>query len=198
MKKLSVIVILLLLLTVTANATEIPRESVADYLSEDCVIISERLISDVLTEVKQGLGYADAKAKCNRILFDAWLNGKTDGYSFGDLTVIANNAIFLYRDMYLHPEVYAQNDIFVKLLINDIIIAFSSGDITYREAVKLSYERILQTADKSFGFEKNCVGDSCYWNVPSIDTSQFTTARKLLLESMKHPPDDGCFYCICK
>ena len=187
MKKLSVIVILLLVLTTTANATEIPRESVADYISEDCVIVSEGLISDVLTEVKQGLGYADAKAKCSRILFDAWLNGKTDGYSFGDLTVVANNAIFLYRDMYLRPEVYAQNDIFVKSLINDLITKLANGNITYREAVKLSYERILQTADKSFSFEKNCVGDSGYWNIPSIDTSQFTTARKLLLEAMQAP-----------
>jgi len=55
------------------------------------------------------IGYADARAKSNRIFFNAWLNGKTSGFSYGELVDIANSAIWLYRDMYLRTDFYTNN-----------------------------------------------------------------------------------------
>lgn len=54
--------------------------------------------------MQNGLGYADARAKSNRIFFNAWLNGQTNGYSYGELVDVANCAIWQYRDMYLRPD----------------------------------------------------------------------------------------------
>lgn len=62
MKALIFLIISVLFIT-PVSAAEVPRESVALYLTEDCVIVAENLISDVLTEVQNGLGFSDARAK---------------------------------------------------------------------------------------------------------------------------------------
>lgn len=67
---------------------------------------TEDLISGILEEVKTGQEYADARAKSNVMIFNAWLNGQTGRYAYGELTPIANNAIYQYRDMYLRPNFY--------------------------------------------------------------------------------------------
>ena len=61
MKKIIICLIIILTATTTTNATEVPRESVSLHISEDCVIVAESLISNVLTEVQNGLGYSDVK-----------------------------------------------------------------------------------------------------------------------------------------
>ena len=103
MKTIKAIIILTLvsIFTTTTYAAEVPRESVPCNATNEAIIIVESFIGDILTEVQNGLGYADARAKSNRIFFNAWLNGQTCGFSYGELVDIANNAIWQYRDMYL-------------------------------------------------------------------------------------------------
>ena len=93
---------------VAVNAAPVPRESAPCNATEHQITVAEGFISGILDEVKNGMGFADAKAKSNGIFFNAWLNGQTSGYSYGELTAIANNAIFQYRDMYLRPNFYKE------------------------------------------------------------------------------------------
>ena len=107
MKKsiISIISIVSVLITsFSVSAAEVPRESAPCNATNGAIIVAESFIGDILTEVQNGLGYADARAKSNRIFFNAWLNGQTNGYSYGELVNIANNAIWQYRDMYLRPN----------------------------------------------------------------------------------------------
>ena len=78
-----------------------PKESAPFNSTNEAIIVVESFIGDILTEIQKGLGYADARARSNRIFFDAWLNGQTIDYSYGELVDIANAAIWQYRDMYL-------------------------------------------------------------------------------------------------
>lgn len=75
MKKISIFLITLSLTAsaVTANAAPIPKESLPCYATTEQVAVIENLISGILDEVKNGLGYADARAKSNVIIFNAWL-----------------------------------------------------------------------------------------------------------------------------
>ena len=52
----------------------VPRESAPCNATEHQIIVAESYISGILDEVKNGMGFADAKAKSNRIFFTAWLN----------------------------------------------------------------------------------------------------------------------------
>lgn len=183
MKKLLVILCLLSIISTTVNAAEVPRESVALHLTEDCVIVAENLIADVLTEVENGLGYADARAKSNRILFNAWLGGQTKEYSYGDLTIVANNAIFQYRDMYLRPDFYAENVEKVRAIIAPVVEDYKSGKITYSEAEFNARNKIYQSINPNFDPNIEYMKDPIYRDIPSVDNSLFRIARKLLLES---------------
>lgn len=78
-----------LISTFSVSAAEVPRESAPCDATNEAIIIVESFIGDILTEVQNGLGYADARAKSNRIFFNAWLSGKTNGYSYGELVDIA-------------------------------------------------------------------------------------------------------------
>ena len=103
------------------SAAEVPRESSPCNATNETIIFVENCIGDILTEVQNGLGYADARAKSNRIFFNAWLNGQTNGYSYGELVDIANNAIWQYRDMYLRPDFYKDNLEKVRVIIAPVI-----------------------------------------------------------------------------
>ncbi len=39
---------------------------------------------------------------------------------------------------------------------------------------------IYKSADASFNPDTDMVGDFCYWNIPPVDSAEFTVARKLL------------------
>ena len=65
----------------SVSAAEVPRESVPCNASYEAIVLVESYIGDILAEVQNGLGYADARAKSNRIFFNALLNGQTNGYS---------------------------------------------------------------------------------------------------------------------
>lgn len=170
-------------LSMTAQAAEVPRESVPIRAPQEAVNITENLIGGVLNEVTNGLGYADAKNKTNNIIFNAVISGQTNGYGYGVLTAIANNAIFEYRDLYLRPEYYAAAEAQVKALISDIIADVENGK-EYESARKAAYTRIYQSVNPSYNPEEYFMVDFCYWDVPAVDSAMFNRARKLLLEAV--------------
>ena len=186
MKKsiISIISIVSVLITsFSVSAAEVPRESAPCNATHEAIIFVEGCIGDILTEVQNGLGYADARAKSNRIFFNAWLNGQTNGYSYGELVDIANAAIWQYRDMYLRPDFYANNLEKVRIIIAPVIEDYKSGKITYAEAEFNSRNKIYQSVNPSFNPDVEYMKDPLSRDIPSVDNSLFILARKLILES---------------
>ena len=185
MKTIKTIIILTMvtIFTTTTYAADVPRESAPYYTTNDSIIVAENLIGDILTEVQNGLGYADARAKSNVIIFNAWLNGQTCGFSYGEHVDIANNAIWQYRDMYLRPDFYINNIERVQTIIAPVIEDYKSGKITYTEAEFNARIAIYQSVNPAFNPDVEFAKDSCYRDIPSVDSSLIIIARKLLLES---------------
>ena len=71
MKKTAIFLIAISMITgtISANAAPVPRESLPCYATTKQVTVAENLIGGILDEVKNGLGYADARAKSNLIIF---------------------------------------------------------------------------------------------------------------------------------
>jgi len=182
MKTIKAIIILTLvsIFATTTYAAEVPRESVPCNAANEAIVIVESFIGDILTEVQNGLGYADARAKSNRIFFNAWLNGQTNGYSYGELVDIANAAIWQYRDMYLRPEFYANNLEKVRTIIAPVIEDYKSGKITYAEAEFNARNMIYQSVNPNFNPDVEYMKDPLSRDIPSVDNSLFILARKLL------------------
>ncbi len=166
--------------TFSVNAADIPLESAPMGATPESIQITQNLMGHILDEVQDGLGYAEARAKSNNILFNAVINQQTCGYGFGILSAIANNAIFAYRDMYLRPDFYIQAEETVKTLIADIVQEVENGTTDYDTAVKQSKARIYQSFNPSFHYDEQMTVDSCYRDVPPIDNVYFNRARKLL------------------
>ena len=182
MKKIIICLIITMTITSTVNAAEVPRESAPCNATNEAIVIVESFIGDILTEVQNGLGYADARAKSNRIFFNAWLNGQTNGYSYGELVDIANAAIWQYRDMYLRPDFYANNLEKVRVIIAPVIKDYKSGKITYAEAEFNARNRIYQSVNPDFNPDVEYMKDPLSRDIPSVDNSLFILARKLILE----------------
>ena len=182
MKKAICILTAVLTLTsaFTVNGAEIPLESAPMGANAESVQITQNLVGHILDEVQSGMGFAEARAKSNNILFNAVIGNQTCGYGFGILSAIANNAIFEYRDMYLRPDFYIQAEEKVKLLIADIIQEVENGTTDYDTAVKKSTERIYQSVNPYFNYDEQMALDTCYRDIPSIDSVYFNRARKLL------------------
>ena len=183
MKKIIICLIITMLITSTVNAAEVPKESAPCNATNEAIVIVESFIGDILTEVQNGLGYADARAKSNRIFFNAWLNGQTNGFSYGELVDIANNAIWQYRDMYLRPDFYANNLEKVRVIIAPVIEDYKSGKITYLEAEFNARNKIYQSVNPSFNPDVEYMKDPLSRDIPSVDNSLFILARKLLLST---------------
>ena len=169
-------------ITSTVNAAEVPRESAPCNATNEAIIVVEGFIGDILTEVQNGMGYADARAKSNRIFFNAWLNGQTNGYSYGELVDIANNAIWQYRDMYLRPDFYENNLEKVRTIIAPVIEDYKSGKITYAGAEFTARNKIYQSVKPDFNPDIEYMKDPLSRDIPSVDNSLFILARKLILE----------------
>ena len=183
MKKIVVFLVLITMFTtVGVNASEVPRESAPCNATNEAIIVVESFIGDILTEVQNGMGYADARAKSNRIFFNAWLNGQTNGYSYGELVDIANAAIWQYRDMYLRPDCYANNLEKVRVIIAPVIGDYKSGKITYAEAEFNARTKIYQSVNPLFNPDVEYMKDPLSRDIPSVDNSLFILARKLILE----------------
>ena len=184
MKKFVVFIVLISMFTsMGVKAAEVPRESAPCNATNEAIVIVESFIGDVLNEVQNGLGYADARAKSNRIFFNAWLNGQTSGFSYGELVDIANNALWQYRDMYLRPDFYANNLEKVKTIIASVIEDYKSDKITYAEAEFNARNRIYQSVNPNFNPDVEYMKDPLSRDIPSVDNSLFILARKLILES---------------
>ena len=184
MRKISIILITISIMAsaITVNAAPVPRESAPCNATNEEIILVESFIGDILTDVQNGLGYADARAKSNRIFFNAWLNEQTNGYSYGELVDIANNAIWQYRDMYLRPDFYANNIEKVKVIIAPVIEDYKSDKITYAEAEFNARVKIYQSVNPNFNPDVEYTKDPIYRDIPSVDNSLFILARKLILE----------------
>lgn len=182
MKKFSVLAItaILSLSAVTASAAPIPRETAPEGADEAAIQITENLIGGILDEVYNGAGYALASARANTKIRKAVMNGETNGYGYGVLSPISQNAIRIVRDMYLRPDYYVQLEKKLNVLLADLITDVQDGkdyDTAYEEAKT----RIYQSANPSYNPTVDRVGDFCYWNIPAVDAAEFTVARKLLL-----------------
>ena len=176
-------IVSVLISSFSVSAAEVPRESAPCNASNEAIIFVESCIGDILTEVQNGLGYSDARAKSNRIFFDAFLKGQTNGYSYGELVDIANAAIWQYRDMYLRPDFYANNLEKVRIIIAPVIEDYKSGKITYAEAEFNARNRIYQSVKPDFNPDVEYMKDPLSRDIPSVDNSLFILARKLILES---------------
>ena len=183
MKKIIICLIITMTITSTVNAAEVPRESAPCNATNEAILVVECFIGNVLTEVQNGLGYADARAKSNRIFFNAWLNGQTNGYSYGEPVDIANCAIWQYRDMYLRPDFYANNLEKVRVIIAPVIEDYKSGKTTYAEAEFNARTKIYQSVNPSFNPDVEYMKDPMSRDIPSVDNSLFILARKLLLNA---------------
>ena len=185
MRKVSIILIAISIIAsaIVVNAAPVPRESAPCNATEHQIIVAESFISGVLDEVKNGMGYADARAKSNRIFFNAFIKGQTNGFSYGELTAIANNAIFHYRDMYLRPDFYIENEEKVRAIIADVITQYANGEIDYTKAEFNARAKIYKSVNPAFNPDEEFAKDTCYRDIPLVDNSLFTIARKLILEA---------------
>ena len=109
------------------------------------------------------------------------MSNQTNGYSYGLLTIIANNALFEYRDLYLRSDYYAAAEEQVKVLISDLITSVETGVLSYEKAKEEAYTRIYKSVDPSYDPSEKEFVDFCYWDIPSVDSAYFNRARKLLL-----------------
>ena len=186
MKTMKSIIILTMvtIFTTTTYAAEVPRESAPCYTTKGSIIVAENLIGDILTEVQNGMGYADARAKSSRIFFNAWLNGQTNGYSYGELVDIANNAIWQYRDMYLRPDFYKNDIEKVRTIIAPVIEDYKSDKITYEEAEFDARVKIYQSVKPDFNPDVEYMKDPLSRDIPSVDNSLFIIARMLLVNNL--------------
>ena len=167
--------------TGTAFAAEIPPESLPCNATCESRILVQNLIEGTLADVQNGLGFGDAMGAAQRVIFTAVLNGQNGGYGYADLVAVARNAVWQHRDMYLRPDVYAQAEQYIKTLIADIVGQYKSGEIDYNTAVKCGYEKVYQTVNPNFNTEQIFAVDSCYRDMPAIDSVMFTMVRKALL-----------------
>ncbi|MCH5213428.1 MAG: hypothetical protein J1G06_10475 [Oscillospiraceae bacterium] len=186
MKKSKVITVILAsmlsLSALTANAAEIPRESMPASATLEAVQIVEDMIGDILDEVENGLGYGLAASSANTRIREAVNADKTCGYGYGILSPIAKNAIRTMRDMQLRPEVYQQAEEELKVLLADLISEVENG-MDYDEAVKQAYILIYQSVNPSFNPDEQFALDICYQDIPAVDMAKFTVARRLLLDA---------------
>ena len=72
MKKIAKVIItaaIISTMNLTALAAEIPGESVPPHVTVNQVAITEKLISPILCEVENGLGYGEANGKAKRLVW---------------------------------------------------------------------------------------------------------------------------------
>lgn len=181
--KITAFVLAAVLSSTPVLAAEIPKEAAPINATKESIIITENLINPILEEVKDGLGFGEAWGKASREIHSAVLAGNTNGYGYADLTAIARNAILQYRDMYLRPDYYAQQEPVIAALIADLITAVENGSMDYATARKEAYARIYQSVNPGYTPNTDMTTDHIYLDIPAVDSAQFTIARKLLLEA---------------
>ena len=182
-KNILLTAILTAAITQSAYAAEIPVESAPENATTESIAITENLISPILDEVQNGLGYQPAWCKAHNAVFNAVLAGNTNGYGYLDLAAVARNALIYYRDVYLRPEYYAENEAAAKALLSDLICEVENGTKDYDTALKEAYTKIYQTINPAYVPNEEIGIDRIYLDIPAADTVMFTQARKLFKEA---------------
>lgn len=182
-KNILLTAILTAAITQSAYAAEIPVECAPENATAESIAITENLISPILDEVQNGLGYQPAWCKAHNAVFNAVLVNETGGYGYLDLAAVARNALIYYRDVYLRPEYYAEKEAAAKLLLSDIISEVENGTKDYDAALKEAYTKIYQTINPTHVPNEEIGIDRIYLDIPAADTVMFTQARKLLKEA---------------
>lgn len=185
MKKFNtyIIIAILTLSSVTANAANIPKETLPINATDNQAQIVETLIGDILDEVQADkLGYALAAGYANTRIRKAVIAHQTNDNGYGILSPIAQNAIRYYRDFLLRPDYYKQTEEKLRVLLADLMIEVENGK-DYNTAYDEARIMIYKAADESFNPDTDMVGDFCYWNIPPVDSTDLTIARKLLNEA---------------
>lgn len=95
-------------ITQSAYDAEITVECAPVNATPESIAITENLISPILEEVQNGLGYQPDWCKVRNTVSGAVLAENTNGYCYLDLTSVAWNALIYYRDVYLKPEYYTE------------------------------------------------------------------------------------------
>ena len=167
----------------TVSADSIQTASLPSNATEERLQVTENIVGNIFAEVQNGLGYAEARAKSNNIIFNAWLKKQTNGYSYSEIASIANNLIWTYRDMYIRPQFYAENEEKAKYIISDVIEEYKNGSIDYPQACKNAHIKICQSVNPTFNYVTEFAKDSCYRDVPAVDSAMLFVARKLLCEA---------------
>lgn len=168
----------------TAFAGSIPRESVPMNATEEQIKITENIIGDILDEIVNGVGYNVASARANTKIRKAVNANQTNDYGYGILSAISQNAIRTTRDMYLRADYYKSLEEKLSVLLVDLITEVQNGKdyySSYEEAKTMIYQSVKPNYNPSI----DKIGDFCYWNIPSVDSAEFTVARKLLLEAIQ-------------
>ena len=181
MKTLKTIITLALAVSMTAtvSAAEIPRATAPLSATEEQILIVENLIGDILDEVQNGLGYAEAENKAEPRVYKAVITGQTNGNGYGVLSDIMRNAILNVRDMYLRPEVYQEAEEWLKILLADAITEVENG-LDLVTAIKEAHTKIYQSINPAFDPEVQFSIDTCYRDIPAVDMAVYNRTRKLL------------------
>lgn len=127
------------------------------------------------------LGYTLAAGYANTRIRKAVIAGETNGYGYGILSPIAQNAIRVMRDRLLRPDTYKQYEEELKVLLADILIDVKNG-MNLENAREVAYLKIYQSINPSYTSHE--IGtDWCYIDIPAVDASMFPVVRKLILEN---------------
>ena len=81
-KNILLTAILTAAITQSACAAEIPTECAPENATPESIAITENLISPILDEVQNGLGYQPAWCKAHNAVFNAVLANETGGYRY--------------------------------------------------------------------------------------------------------------------
>ncbi|MDD6483174.1 MAG: hypothetical protein PUF72_01165 [Clostridiales bacterium] len=181
MKTLKTIITLALAVSMTAtvSAAEIPRATAPLDATEEQILIIENLIGNILDEVQNGLGYAEAENKAEPRVYKAVIAGQTNCNDYAILSEIMKNAILNARDMYLRPEVYQEAEDRLKVLLADTITAVENG-MNINTAIKEAHTKIYQSINPAFNPEVQFSLDTCYQDIPAVDMAVYNRTRKLL------------------
>ncbi|MDD6484535.1 MAG: hypothetical protein PUF72_08180 [Clostridiales bacterium] len=171
-------------MSAVVSAAEIPRATAPLNATEEQILIVENLIGDILDEVQNGLGYAEAENKAEPRVYKAVITGETNGNGYGVLSDIMRNAILNVRDMYLRPEVYQEAEERLKVLLADTITEVENG-MDVNTAIKEAHTKIYQSINPAFDPEVQFSIDTCYQDIPAVDMAVYNRTRKLLDDAHK-------------
>ena len=170
MKTLKTIITLALAVSMTAtvSAAEIPRATAPLSATEEQILIVENLIGDILDEIQNGLGYAEAENKAEPRVYKAVIAGQTNCNGYAILSDIMKNAILNARDMYLRPGVYQETEEWLKILLADTITEVENG-LDLVTATKKAHAKIYRSINPAFDPEVQFSIDTCYRDIPAVD-----------------------------